>query len=152
SPRAPVLAKAGGLDLLDLMKEGILAPVRLVNLRSIPGLDEIRLDDRGGLAVGTLVTLARIAADPAVARLYPPLASAASHAATPQIRSAATIGGNLLQRPRSWYFRSEYFHQSEARGGPETGDGRYEAIFDNARSSLVHASTPATALVAYGAS
>jgi xanthine dehydrogenase YagS FAD-binding subunit len=148
----PVLAKAGGIDLLDLMKEGIVAPSRLVNLKTIPGLDDIRFDERNGLDLGAMVTLARIADDGVVSRHYPALADAAGHAATPQVRNAATIGGNLLQRPRSWYFRSEYFHQPDARGGPHEGDNRYEAIFDNSRTAMVHASTPATALVAYGAS
>jgi len=150
--RGPVLAKAGGIDLLDLMKEGIIKPSRLVNLRAIPGLDQVRVDGKQGLELGTLVTLARIANRPGIRRSYGALAEAAGHAATPQVRNAATIGGNLLQRPRCWYFRSEYFHLPEARGDPREGENQYHAIFDNARSPMVHSSTPATALVAYDAS
>jgi xanthine dehydrogenase YagS FAD-binding subunit len=152
TPDAPVVAKAGGIDLLDLMKEGILEPSRLVNLKSIPGLDGVRYDEQSGLESGALVTLAQLAVHPDVREHYPALSEAAGHAATPQIRHAATIGGNLLQRTRSWYFRSEYFHLPDARGGPRDGDNRYDAIFDNLRTVMVHASTPATALVAYGAS
>jgi xanthine dehydrogenase YagS FAD-binding subunit len=150
--RGPVLAKAGGIDLLDLMKEGILKPSRLVNLRSIPGLDQIRLDEKQGLELGALVTLAQIADHAEIRRRYGALSEAAGHAATPQVRNAATIGGNLLQRPRCWYFRSEYFHLPGAKGDPREGENQYHAIFDNTRTPMVHSSTPATALVAYGAS
>ena len=150
--RGPVVAKAGGIDLLDLMKEGILKPARLVNLRAVPGLDQIRLDEKQGLELGALVTLARIANHAEIRRRYGALAEAAGHAATPQVRNAATIGGNLLQRPRCWYFRSEYFHLPEARGDPREGENQYHAIFDNARTPMVHSSTPATALLAYDAS
>ena len=75
---------------------------------------------------------------------------AAAHAATPQLRNAATIGGNLLQRPRCWYFRNELFHAAREEVGRE--QSQYGAIFDNAKTTMVHASTPATALLAYGAS
>jgi xanthine dehydrogenase YagS FAD-binding subunit len=149
--RGPVVAKAGGIDLLDLMKEGIVKPARLVNLRAVPGLDRIALDEKQGLELGALVTLARIAEHAGIRRGYGALSEAAGHAATPQVRNAATIGGNLLQRPRCWYFRSEYFHLPGAKGDPGEGENRYHAIFDNSRTPMVHASTPATALVAYGA-
>src|ERR1044072_8303102 len=94
---APVIAKAGGMDLLDLMKEGIVQPTRVVNLRSIPALGGIRIDDRG-LQLGALVTLAEIARHPGISKQYRALAESAQHAATPQVRNAATIGGNLLHR------------------------------------------------------
>jgi xanthine dehydrogenase YagS FAD-binding subunit len=149
--KKPVLAKAGGIDLLDLMKEGIVTPARLVNLKTIPGLDQVRVDEKHGLELGALVTLARIASDPEIRRRYGALAEAAGHAATPQVRNAATIGGNLLQRPRCWYFRSEFFHLPGAKGDPREGENQYHAIFDNTRTQMVHSSTPATALVAYGA-
>jgi xanthine dehydrogenase YagS FAD-binding subunit len=148
-----VVAKAGGMDLIDLMKEGILRPARVVNLRSISGLDRIVFTDEGGLRFGTLVTLAQIEDDPSVRTLYPALAAAAAHAGTPQVRNAATMGGNLLQRPRCWYFRNEYFRRDDVDLGLAIagGENQYHAIFDNLRLALVHASTPATALVAYRA-
>jgi xanthine dehydrogenase YagS FAD-binding subunit len=108
----PVVAKAGGMDLLDLMKEGIISPVRVVNLKSIKGLDGLSFSQPGGLDLGALVTLTRIATAPEVRQRYVALADAAAHASTPQVRNAATIGGNLLQRPRCWYFRSEHFHHT----------------------------------------
>lgn len=154
SEARPVVAKAGGMDLLDLMKNGVLAPHRVVNLKTLKGLDGVRFDAKQGLELGAMVTLARIAREPELRRHYPALAEAAEHAATPQVRNAATIGGNLLQRPRCWYLRNDFFHG--AGGDPaervREGQNQYHAIFDNQRTALVHASTPATALVAYGAS
>lgn len=144
---APVVAKAGGMDLLDLMKEGIVQPTRVVNLRSIPTLGGIRVDDRG-MQLGALVTLAEIARHPAVLKQYRALAEATQHAATPQVRNAATIGGNLLQRSRCWYFRNEHFHKLASA---DHSEHQYHAIFDNQHNVMVHASTPATALLAYDA-
>jgi xanthine dehydrogenase YagS FAD-binding subunit len=145
---APVIAKAGGMDLLDLMKEGIVQPTRVVNLRSIPSLAGVRIDDRG-MQLGALVTLAEIARHPAILKHYRALAESAQHAATPQVRNAATIGGNLLQRSRCWYFRNEHFHKLATA---DHSEHQYHAIFDNRQTVMVHASTPATALVAYDAS
>src|SRR5581483_11068717 len=95
--------KAGGVDLVDLMKEGISQPTRIVNIRRIPGWDQIK-EDSDGVKIGPLATLAQIAADPVINQKYTALAQACGHAATPQIRNMATIGGNILQRPRCWYF------------------------------------------------
>lgn len=145
---APVIAKAGGMDLLDLMKEGIVQPARVVNLKSIPSLGRIHVDDRG-LQLGALVTLAEIARHPAILKQYRALAESAQHAATPQVRNAATIGGNLLQRSRCWYFRNEHFHKLAPA---DHSEHQYHAIFDNRQTVMVHASTPATALLAYDAS
>jgi xanthine dehydrogenase YagS FAD-binding subunit len=144
------IAKAGGLDLLDLMKEGIIAPARIVNLQRIDALRGVQFSEVSGLRLGALTTLAEIANDASIRRHYPALAAAAAHAATPQVRNAATIGGNLLQRPRCWYFRNELFHADRNETGRE--QSQYGAIFDNAGTTMVHASTPATALLAYGAS
>jgi xanthine dehydrogenase YagS FAD-binding subunit len=150
----PVLAKAGGIDLLDLMKEGILAPARLVNLKTIAGLDRVRYDPRQGLELGAMVTLARIDVDREIRSRYVALADAAGHAATPQVRNVATIGGNLLQRPRCWYFRQDHFHHvgGDTLARVREGQNQFHAIFDNDRTAMVQASTPATALVAYDAS
>ena len=151
-PGKPVLAKAGGLDLLDLIKEGVLKPSRLVNLKTIPGLDGIEMKD--GLSLGALVTLNTIDKHAEIRKTYVALAEAAGHAATPQVRNAATIGGNLLQKPRCWYYRHHHFH---AFPGDHTarvaeGENQYHAIFDTDKSPMTQASTPATALTAYDAS
>jgi len=151
--RAPgAVVKAGGIDVMDLMKERIIAPSRLVNLRTIHGLDRIAEDRE--VTIGPLVTLARVAADPIVQRRYRALADACGRAATPQIRNVATLGGNLLQRPRCWYFRSEDFACRKKGGSTcfaQNGESAYHAIFDNTLCAAVHASSAASALVAYGA-
>jgi xanthine dehydrogenase YagS FAD-binding subunit len=144
------IAKAGGMDLLDLIKEGIITPARIVNLQRIDALRGVHLDDTAGLRLGSLTTLAEIASNGSIRQRYPALAAAAAHAATPQVRNAATIGGNLLQRPRCWYFRNELFHAAREETGRE--QSQYGAVFDNTTTTMVHASTPATALLAYDAS
>lgn len=152
SSQSLVIAKAGGIDILDLMKEGILAPARIVNLKTIPQLDGIEFDAKSGLRLGSLATLARISSAEVVTRNYPALAEAAAHAATPQVRNVASIGGNLLQRPRCWYFRNAQLHSAlPSEAGLRDAQTQYHAIFDNGRSAMVHASTPATALIAYDA-
>src|SRR5207244_13404542 len=121
---------------------------------SIPGLDSIAFSESNGLTIGALATLAQIERAPDVRRRYAALAQAPAHASTPQVRNAATIGGNLLQRPRCWYFRNELFHHDgvDVYALTTQGENQCHAIFDNAQTAMVHASTPATALIAYGAS
>ena len=155
SPAADaVILKAGGVDLIDLMKEGLLAPKRLVNLRAIPELGSIIEEKDGSMRVGSAVTLAQLAAHPAIRARYGALAQAAGDSASPQLRNTATIGGNLLQRPRCWYFRSLHHHC--VRKGGETcfafaGENQYHAIFGQNGCAIVHPSTSATALVAFNA-
>jgi xanthine dehydrogenase YagS FAD-binding subunit len=149
---ATVVAKAGGTDLVDLLKEGIVRPSRVVNLRTIRGMDEVTFAEGRGLTLGALATMTRVEADPLVRERYPALAEAIAHAATPQVRNAATMGGNLLQKPRCWYFRSSHFAGGDYGALAREGENRFHAIFDNATCAMVTASTPATALLAYNAS
>jgi xanthine dehydrogenase YagS FAD-binding subunit len=136
------------------MKRGLLAPRRLVNLRGVANLDAIADDGRGGLRIGALATLEQVAAHPSVVRHYAALADAAAGSASPQIRHVATLGGNLLQRPRCWYFRSE-LHRCLRKGGGRCfaihGENQYHAVFSNEVCAVVHPSTAATALVALDA-
>jgi xanthine dehydrogenase YagS FAD-binding subunit len=147
------LAKAGGIDLMDRLKEGLDAPSRLVNIRSIPDLDYVK-EESGWLRLGPMVTLTTIAEHPVIRQRYKVLADAALNAATPHIRNMATVGGNLLQRPRCWYFRNEQFH-CRRKGGEEcfalNGENEYHAIFDNGICAIVHPSAAACALTALGA-
>jgi xanthine dehydrogenase YagS FAD-binding subunit len=146
---------AGGQDLLTTMKDYITRPARVVNLKSIRGLDRIADDGKGGLRVGALVTLTQLEEHPVVHRNFPGLAEAAHSIATPQIRNLGTVGGNLCQRPRCWYFRLE-----EAvclkKGGSEcfaaTGENKYNAILGGGPSYIVHPSDLAPMLLALGAS
>jgi xanthine dehydrogenase YagS FAD-binding subunit len=145
---------AGGQDLLTTMKDYLTRPTRIVNLKSIRGLDRIEGDGRKGLRLGALVTLAQLEEHAAVRRDFPGLAEAAHSVATQQIRNLGTVGGNLCQRPRCWYYRLE-----EAvclkKGGSECfaakGENKYNAIFGGGPSYIVHPSDLAPALVALGA-
>jgi len=149
-----VVIKAGGLDLLDLMKAGLLQPRRIVNLRGIAGRDRIVEEKDGTLRIGAMVTIAQVASNPIVRQRYTALADATGNSASPQIRNVATLGGNLLQRPRCWYFRSAR-HDCIRKGGETCfafgGENQYHAIFDQNGCAMVHPSTAATALVALGA-
>ncbi|MGD0635173.1 MAG: FAD binding domain-containing protein [Beijerinckiaceae bacterium] len=145
---------AGGIDLLDLLKENLLTPGMVVSLREIPGLDAIFEEKDGGLRIGSMVTLAGLAGHSVLRQRYPALADAARSSASPQIRNAATLGGNLLQRPRCWYFRAADY-RCLRKGGNHcfaiSGENQYHAIFDNMPCAIVHPSTSATVLVALGA-
>ena len=149
-----ILVKAGGVDMLDLMKEGLVIPRRLVDISQLAELEGISAGDDGGLRIGALTTLARIAEHPGLRRSHAALAQAVAAAASPQIRNRATLGGNLLQRPRCWYFRSAA-HHCLRKGGEHcfayAGDNRYHAVFANHGCAIVHPSTPATALLAFHA-
>ena len=144
---------AGGTDLIPQMKSGVAAPERLVNLKSIPGLDRIEISG-DGVRLGALVPLAEIAAHPGIREGWTALAQGAAAAASPQIRNAGTLGGNLCQRPRCWYFRNEEFHCNK-KGGEHCyaleGENKYHAIFGGEECRIVHPSDTAPSLVAYGA-
>jgi xanthine dehydrogenase YagS FAD-binding subunit len=147
------VVKAGGIDLLDLLKENLLKPQMVVSLKDIPGLDAIT-EERGGLRIRPMITLAKFAENPIVRQRYPALAEAVGDSASPQIRNVATLGGNLLQRPRCWYFRVAEYRCLRKGGGhcfALSGENQYHAIFDNDRCAIVHPSTAATVLVALGA-
>jgi xanthine dehydrogenase YagS FAD-binding subunit len=146
--------KAGGVDLLDRMKEGLDEPERVVSIAGLKGLDLIAVGSP--TRIGALATLARIADHRDVQKVYPALADAAGGAATPQIRNMATLGGNIAQRPRCWYYRSGEF-ECRKKGGADCfaleGENRFHAIFDTDLICVcVHPSATATALVAYDAS
>lgn len=147
------VVKAGGIDLLDLLKENLLAPTKLVSLKDITEL-AIVAEKAGALRIGSTVTLANLAAHPVVRQRYPALADALQNSASPQIRNVATLDGNLLQRPRCWYFRAAEYHCLRKGGGhcfAISGENQYHAIFNNQSCAIVHPSTAATVLVALGA-
>jgi xanthine dehydrogenase YagS FAD-binding subunit len=152
--REGALFKAGGVDVADRMKEHLDEPSTLVNLRRLRGLDFVRVEG-GSLRLGPLVTLATLSSDPRIRQNAAALADAAAAAATPQIRNAATLGGNLAQRPRCWYFRKEDFH-CRRKGGNECfaidGQNEMHAVFGNDLCAIVHPSAAGTALTALGAS
>lgn len=143
---------AGGTDLLSLLKDGVERPRRLVSLLAIPELRRIE-DTPEGLVIGATATLAELRAHPRVAAEYPALAHAIDGVRSPQIRNMGTVGGELLQRPRCWYYRSG-FGLLALRDGESmvvAGDNRYHAIFGDGPAHFVSASSLAPALVALGA-
>lgn len=148
-------ALAGGTDLLTLMKGEVSSPARLVDIKRLPELDDAIDDSGDGLRIGALATLAQLEDDLRIQGSYTALAEAAAVAATPQLRNMATIGGNLLQRPRCWYFRSEHV-RCWLNGGDECfareGENQYHALFDVSPCVAVHPSDLATALTVLDAS
>lgn len=151
---AGAVPKGAGVDLWDRMKEHLDEPARVVSLLGIPGAADIAVTATGGLRVGALATVTDVAEHAEVVRRYPALARAAGSLATPAIRNAATIGGNLAQRPRCAYFRSA-LHPCIRKGGTScpatTGDHRLHAVFENAPCAAVLPSSLAAALTAYEA-
>lgn len=150
--------RSGGIDVFDWVKEGLLKPQKIINIRNIPGLDQISYDRKEGLHIGCNVTLAEIASNPEIKSQYLALHQAVNHAATPQLRNVSTLGGNIAQRNRCWYFRSAD-HDCFRKGGDrcfarhsETGENENHAILDNGTCVSVHASSIATALMAFNAS
>ena len=102
-------AMAGGTDLLGLMKAGIAEPHRIVDLTAVEGLRGWRREPGGGLDIGALTPLADLESSPELRAHLPILPAALADVATPQLRAMGTIGGNLLQRSRCWYYRDEAF-------------------------------------------
>ena len=145
---------AGGQDLLTELKEHLVEPANLVNLKSIRGLDQIAFDGAGSLSIGALATIATLAEHAQIGARVPLLAQAALSIGSPQIRSIGTLGGNLCQRPRCWYYRNENARCLK-KGGTKCfsygGLNKYNAILGGGPSYIVHPSDLAPALVALGA-
>jgi xanthine dehydrogenase YagS FAD-binding subunit len=143
----------GGSEILQLMKERVVTPDYVVNLKTIPGLNSIK-EERGGIRIGALTTLVEVEEHPAVREKFLILSEGAAEAASPQIRNSGTIGGNLCQRPFCWYFRSAHF-DCLRKGGQVcysvAGDSRYHAIFGGGPSFIVHPSDLAPVMVALDA-
>jgi len=143
---------AGGTDLLTQIKLGLIKPGRLVNLKTIPGLDLITVVNNG-LNIGALANLDTIANNSVVRVQYPALIKAIEVTASPQLRNSGTVGGNLAQGPRCWYYRGQF--QCWMKGGERcyarNGENSHHAIFGNGRCNQVHPSDLAPVLIALGA-
>lgn len=146
---------AGGTDILGEVKEGTASPAALVDITGLEGLNEIQIAAEGGASIGSLVTLAQIETAPGIQEHYPALGQSAASVATPQIRNVGTLGGNLCQRPRCWYYRSPLFDCLK-KGGDTCyavqGPNKYHAIFGGDGCHIVHPSDTAVALTALDAS
>jgi len=142
----------GGTDLLGMVKEHLVSPDVLLNLKTVAGLD--RIDPRADhVEIGGLATLDAVSRDPAVRRRYAVLAEAAESVGTPQIRNVGTLAGNICQRPWCWYFRNGF--PCLKNGGnlcyAAGGENQFHAIFGGGPSYIVHPSDTAPALVALDA-
>jgi len=146
--RSKAALLAGGQDLLTELKEHLAEPEKVVNLKNVPGLATIQVDGTL-LRIGALASIEAIESHPIIRERAPALAEAAATIASPQIRSVGTIGGNLCQRPRCWYYRLEEA-KCIKKGGAEcfsySGRNKYNAIFGGGPSYIVHPSDMATAL------
>jgi xanthine dehydrogenase YagS FAD-binding subunit len=146
---------AGGTDLLALMKDDVVHPKRVVNIKQIAEMTGVKQTPQG-LRIGALTTLGELADNVNVVKDYPALAEALNDAASPQIRNMATLGGNLCQRPRCWYFRGGFGLLPKNESGKDLvtdGENRYHAILgNNGPAKFVSPSTIVPVLVAYGAS
>jgi xanthine dehydrogenase YagS FAD-binding subunit len=149
--RGRMLPLAGGMDLISLMKDRVAQPDVLVNVKALPG--GITVPAQGLTVIGASARLSDVAAHAGVRQAYPALADAADSVGTPQIRNAGTVGGNLMQRPRCWYFRNEEFNclkKGGARCFAVDGENQYHAIFGDGPCHIVHPSSLAVPLIAYG--
>ena len=148
--RGRVLPMAGGMDLLGMMKDYLLSPERLVNVKN---LDSTIASADGGLRIGAAVKLVDLTEHANTRKLYPALVTAAEEVGTPQIRNMGTVGGNLMQRPRCWYFRNEEFaclKKGGARCFAVDGENQHHAIFGDGPCHIVHPSSLAVPVIAYG--
>ena len=147
------VALAGGTDLLSLMKDDVERPERVINLKSIASMRGIERAEDGALRIGALATIDDLLASEAAAA-YPALAHAADGIRSPQLRAMGTVGGELLQRPRCWYYRAGFglLAQRDGRSMVVDGDNRYHAILGTEGPAyFVSASSFAPALIALGA-
>ena len=141
----------GGQDLLARMKDYITQPDRLVNVKN---LDATVTRVNGGLRIGSAMRMVDVAEHPEIGRLYPAVAAAAIEVGTPQIRNQGTVGGNINQRPRCWYFRNEEFICYKKGGNrcfSPSGENQFHAILGGGPTYIVHPSSLAVPFVAYDA-
>lgn len=146
-------AHAGGTDLLGCLRDGVFAAPTVVSLSGVAALRGIEATADGGLRMGALATVAEVAGNESVRRGYRALAEAAASVASPQLRNQGTLGGNLCQKPRCWYYRGD-FHCLRKGGDvcfAATGDNRYHCLFGGESCFYVHPSDTAPALAALGA-
>ena len=151
--KEPLAMMAGGTDLIDGLKSGVDAPGLVVDLQTVAGLAGI-VPEKDGLRIGAMTKVVELAEDAAVGKDYPSLKQAAMSLATPQLRNVGTVGGNLCQRPRCWYYRDPLV-VCRKKGGSNCfayqGRNKYHAIFGGSGCFIVCPSDLAPALISLGA-
>lgn len=149
---------AGGTDLVTAMKQGITAPNRVVSLKNVTTVNGIQ-ESGSNLRIGAATPLGELLANPLVGDLFPAITTAVKGISSPQLISIGTVGGDLLQAPRCWYYRNGMGLLADNPGDAKfdgdslavEGDNRYHAIFNNDKAQFVNASSLAPALIALGA-
>ena len=145
---------AGGTDLLDRTKDFVSSPKRVVSLHAVKELQAVKVSASEGLTIGSMVTLNDLAENAQVRHAYAVLVDVANDIGSPQIRNVGTVGGNLCQRPRCWYYRAGYglLGQDNGKSLVPEGDNRYHAILGNEGPAyFVSPSSMAVILIALGA-
>jgi len=149
----PALIHAGGTDLLGCLRDGIFSADTVVSLSAVKELEGVRPAADGSVRIGSLTTIADIAADNSIGQRYPALAQAAAVVASPQLRNQGTLGGNLCQKPRCWYYRGDF--DCLRKGGEKCfayeGQNQYHCVFGGDMCYIVHPSDIAPPLAALGA-
>ena len=145
---------AGGTDLLGCLRDGVFAAQTVVSIAGIADLAGIREGAGGALRIGALTSVAAVASSPVVRERYRALAQAAESVGSPQLRNQGTIGGNLCQKPRCWYYRGEFdcLRKGGATCFAAEGQNAGHCILGGADCFMVHPSDTAPALVVFGAS
>ncbi len=153
SARPDARLLAGGTDLLGCLRDEVFNASTVVSISGLKQLKGISARTGGGLRIGALATLTEVAENKRVLEAYPVLAQAAAAAASPQLRNQGTIGGNICQRPRCWYFRGDFpcFRKGGANCFALQGENEFHAIFGGDPCYIVHPSDTAPALVALDA-
>jgi xanthine dehydrogenase YagS FAD-binding subunit len=143
---------AGGTDLISLMKDYLESPRRVVNIKNIKELNGVS-SSKGHVRIGALVTFEDLMNNATVRKEFPALVSAVRGVSSPQIRNMGTVGGDLCQRPRCWYYRTGngLLAMKDGKSLIPTGDNRYHAIFGSGPAYFVSASSLGPALIALGA-
>ena len=146
---------AGGMDLVSQMKDNLAAPRRVVDIKGIQEFSGIEYSQQTGLRLGALVTLEQLREHAEVRNRYPALMQAAEGITSPQMRNRGTVGGDLVQRPRCWYFRNGFGLVAKPDPSRPPGvedDSRYFSILGNdGPAAFVNPSSLAPALIALGA-
>lgn len=144
---------AGGTDLLGCLHDGVFGADKVVSLGGFDSLRGIRRSTDGGLRIGALTSISEVAGDERVLKRYPALAEAAAEVASPQLRNQGTLGGNICQKPRCWYYRGEF--DCLRKGGKTCfavgGENQYHCILGGKSCFIVHPSDTAPALLALNA-
>lgn len=151
SPKARI--HAGGTDLMGCLRDEVFGAEKLVSIGHLDKLKGIDRTPDGGMRIGALTTIAELAANGMIQQSYPALARGAAEVASPQLRNQGTLGGNLCQKPRCWYYRGDFV--CLRKGGDKcyayTGESQYHCIFGGSVCFITHPSDTAPALVAYEA-